>query len=206
MEIMDIARRLNHVNGRWDGIAFIDDTIQESRTYGADIFRFDEALRRFGLHRMEIVIANGEPFARKALREKIEAAGICLATIIDSNAIISETSKLGPGTIIFPGCFISSEASIGCNVAIIAGSLIGHHSSLGDNGVVAGQVNIGGACTIGCESYIGMGTQIKEHTNVGRAAIIGMGSIVFKDIPDEVIALGNPCRPMKPNTDKKVFH
>ena len=90
-------------------------------------------------------------------------------------------------------------------IAIIAGALIGHHAILGDNCVVSGQVNIGGACTVGSESYIGMGTQMKENTKVGWAAIIGMGSIVFKDIPDEVIALGNPCRPMRPNTEKKVF-
>jgi sugar O-acyltransferase (sialic acid O-acetyltransferase NeuD family) len=205
MEVMDIARRLNKTHGRWEGIAFLDDASQEPKLYGAEVFRFDDALNRFGALGMEVVIANGEPFVRKALRQKVEAAGVRLATLVDDHAVISETANFGAGTIVFPGCFVSSVATIGCNVAIIAGALIGHHAILGDNCVVSGQVNIGGACTVGSESYIGMGAQMKEHTHVGWAAIIGMGSIVFKDIPDEVIALGNPCRPMRPNTEKKVF-
>jgi sugar O-acyltransferase (sialic acid O-acetyltransferase NeuD family) len=206
MEVMDIARRLNRIDGRWSGIGFLDDTIRAPKTYDANVFHFEDALSRFGPSGMEVAIANGEPFVRKALRDKVAAAGIKLANIIDSTAMISETAIIGDGTIIFPGCFVSSEASIGCNVAIIAGALIGHHSALGDNCIISGQVNIGGACIIGSESYIGMGAQIKEHIKVGCASIVGMGSIVFRDIPDEVVALGNPCRPMKPNTDKKVFN
>jgi sugar O-acyltransferase (sialic acid O-acetyltransferase NeuD family) len=205
MEVMDIARRVNNRTCSWEGIAFLDDTVEQSFVYGAKVHCFEAAMNQFGPSGMEVVIANGEPFIRKAIRQKVVTAGIRFATLIDDNAIISETANIGAGSIIFPGCFVSSMASIGCNVAIIAGSLIGHHTLLGDNCVVSGQVNIGGACAVGSESYIGMGTQIKEHTNVGRSTIVGMGSIVFKDIPDEVIALGNPCRPMKPNTDKKVF-
>jgi acetyltransferase-like isoleucine patch superfamily enzyme len=32
-----------------------------------------------------------------------------------------------------------------------------------------------------------------------------MGSVVYNDIPDQMIALGNPARPMRRNDDKKVF-
>jgi acetyltransferase-like isoleucine patch superfamily enzyme len=35
--------------------------------------------------------------------------------------------------------------------------------------------------------------------------IVGMGSVVFSDIPNEIIALGNPCRPIRPNLNKKIF-
>jgi acetyltransferase-like isoleucine patch superfamily enzyme len=32
-----------------------------------------------------------------------------------------------------------------------------------------------------------------------------MGSVVYSDIPDNVIALGNPARAARPNADKRVF-
>ena len=67
------------------------------------------------------------------------------------------------------------------------------------------MVNIGGKCRIGKRSYIGMGTLIKEGVTIGDDVIVGMGSVVYSDIPDNMIALGNPARPMRPNTDKKVF-
>jgi acetyltransferase-like isoleucine patch superfamily enzyme len=40
---------------------------------------------------------------------------------------------------------------------------------------------------------------------IGHSSIIGMGSVVHIDIPDEVIALGNPTRVVRRNEDKKVF-
>jgi sugar O-acyltransferase (sialic acid O-acetyltransferase NeuD family) len=204
-EVMDIARRIQGARQRWEGMAFLDDASLERVTYGADVLTLEGALARFGAGRMEVVIANGEPFVRKALREKVEAAGVRLSTLVDSTAVVSETALLGPGCIVFPGCFVSSEAHLAGNVVMIAGALVGHHSSVGENAVISGQVNIGGGCTLGSESYVGMGSQIKENTRVGWASIVGMGSVVFKDIPDEVIALGNPCRPMRPNTSKRIF-
>jgi hypothetical protein len=73
MEVMDIARRLNRVDGRWDEIPFLDDTFIEQRAYGAEVFCLDDALSRFEPSGMEVVIANGEPFVGKALRQNIES-------------------------------------------------------------------------------------------------------------------------------------
>jgi acetyltransferase-like isoleucine patch superfamily enzyme len=50
-----------------------------------------------------------------------------------------------------------------------------------------------------------MGALIKEKLRIGRASIIGMGSVVHSDVPEEVIALGNPARVVRRNEDKKVF-
>ena len=204
-EVMDIARRLNRAHARWETIAFLDDAREETEYYGARVLQLEDACARFGANAVEAVIATGEPFVRKALREKLEAAGVGLATLVDASAVISETATIGVGAIVFPGSFVSSMATLGSNMAIIAGSTIGHDTVFGDNCVVSGQVNIGGQCSIGSESYIGMGAQVKEGTRIGRGSIVGMGSVVFADIPDEVIALGNPCRPMRANTSKRIF-
>lgn len=204
-EVLDIARRLNRAHSLWDRIAFLDDTRQEPNYCGADVFRLEHARERFGTENMSAVIASGEPFVRKALLEKLEGANVRMATLIDTSAVISDSAVIGDGSIISPFCFVSSMASIGRNVAMVVGSSIGHDSVIGDNCVVSGQVNIGGGCAVGSESYVGMGTQIKQNTRVGQAAIVGMGSVVFADIPDEVIAMGNPCRPLRPNVSKRIF-
>jgi sugar O-acyltransferase (sialic acid O-acetyltransferase NeuD family) len=205
MEIMDIARRVNRGHGGWQGIAFADDKPGLAALYGADVFCFGDALAQFGASGLEVVIASGEPFVRKALRAKVESAGIRLATLVDDTAVVSETASIGAGTVLSPGCFVSSMATVGSNVAVVAGALIGHHANIGDNCVISGHVNIGGGCVVGSESYVGMGAQLRERTNLGWATIVGMGSIVYNDIPAEMIALGNPCRPIRPNTEKKVF-
>jgi sugar O-acyltransferase (sialic acid O-acetyltransferase NeuD family) len=209
-EVIDIARRLNKAHLRWDRIAFIDDTrTQDSEKdaahYGCPVFPFEAACNHFADYETEAIIANGEPSVRSALLEKLDAADLRLATLIDPSAVVSETALIGAGCILFPGCFLSSMAKLGRNVAMVAGSLVGHDTIIGDNCVISGHVNIGGGCMIGSESYLGMGTQIKQQTSIGRGAVVGMGSVVFADIPEEVIALGNPCRPMRPNTGKRIF-
>lgn len=47
---------------------------------------------------------------------------------------------------------------------------------------------------IGENAWIGAGVVIVPGVHVGRNTVIGAGSVITKDIPDNVIAVGNPCR------------
>ena len=47
---------------------------------------------------------------------------------------------------------------------------------------------------IGENTWIGSGVIIVPGVKVGKNVVIGTGSIVTKDIPDNVVAVGNPCR------------
>ena len=52
---------------------------------------------------------------------------------------------------------------------------------------------------IGNNVWIGGGAIIMPGVTVGNNVVIGAGSIVTKDIPDDVIAYGNPCRVVRDN-------
>ena len=47
---------------------------------------------------------------------------------------------------------------------------------------------------IGENTWIGAGVVIVPGVHIGRNTVIGAGSVVTKDIPDNVIGVGNPCR------------
>jgi len=47
---------------------------------------------------------------------------------------------------------------------------------------------------IGDNVWIGTGVIILPGVHIGKNSVIGAGSVVTKDIPDNVIAFGNPCR------------
>lgn len=47
---------------------------------------------------------------------------------------------------------------------------------------------------IGCNCWIGAGAVILPGVSVGDNTVVGAGSIVTKDLPANVIAVGNPCR------------
>ena len=62
-------------------------------------------------------------------------------------------------------------------------------------------VHIGKCCWIGAGSIILPGVTIGDNT------VIGAGSVVTRDIPANVVAVGNPCRVMRPIGEKdKQFY
>lgn len=204
-EVMDVARRRNQATPAWSDIFFLDDVCETAQRYGARVFKFDEARAWMAAHGGEVVIANGEPAAKQAIRARLEAHGMPLGCVVDTSTLVSDTARLGPGTIITPMCSISSNVVLEKNVSINTLSIVGHDIQVGENTVISSMVNIGGHCRIGRGTYIGMGALIKDGLSIGQDVIIGMGSVVYNDIPDNVIALGNPARPMRPNDEKKVF-
>ena len=53
--------------------------------------------------------------------------------------------------------------------------------------------------TIGNNVWIGGGAIIMPGVTIGDNVVIGAGSVVTKDIPDNIVACGNPCRVMRAN-------
>lgn len=51
--------------------------------------------------------------------------------------------------------------------------------------------------TIGDNAWIGGSVTILPGVTIGSNVTIGAGSVVTKDIPDNVVAVGNPCKVIK---------
>ncbi len=62
--------------------------------------------------------------------------------------------------------------------------------------------------TIGDNVWIGGNVVITPGVTIGNNVVIGAGSVVTKDIPDNVIAVGNPCRVIREITeeDRKYYY
>lgn len=56
--------------------------------------------------------------------------------------------------------------------------------------------------TIGDNVWVGGNTVINPGVHIGNNVVIGSGSVVTKDIPDCVIAAGNPCRVIREITEE----
>ena len=61
--------------------------------------------------------------------------------------------------------------------------------------------------TVGDNVWIGANVSVLPGVTIGSNTIIGAGSVVNKDIPEGVIAVGNPCKVMRKITeeDKKKY-
>jgi len=54
---------------------------------------------------------------------------------------------------------------------------------------------------IGSDVWVGGGSIILPGITIGSRTVIGAGSVVTKDIPDDVVAVGNPCRVLRQITE-----
>ena len=48
--------------------------------------------------------------------------------------------------------------------------------------------------TVGDNVWIGAGVSVMPGVTIGNNVVIGGGSVVVKDIPDNCVAVGNPCK------------
>ncbi len=55
---------------------------------------------------------------------------------------------------------------------------------------------------IGKNCWIGAGAVILPGVTIGDNVVVGAGSVVTKDIPPNVVAVGNPCRVLREINDK----
>ena len=62
--------------------------------------------------------------------------------------------------------------------------------------------------TIGDNVWIGAQSVINPGVTIGSNVVIGSGSVVTKDIPDNVVAAGNPARVIKQITedDRRYYY
>lgn len=54
---------------------------------------------------------------------------------------------------------------------------------------------------IGDGAWLGGKVTVVPGVNIGKHSVIGAGSVVTKDIPDDVVAVGNPCRVIRKITE-----
>lgn len=62
--------------------------------------------------------------------------------------------------------------------------------------------------TIGNNVWLGGNVVVNPGVHIGTNAVIGSGSVVTRDIPDNVIAVGNPCKVIREITeeDRKYYY
>ena len=116
---------------------------------------------------------------------------------IQKNASIGRNCKISSHTFICEGVTIEDDVFIGHNVSFIndkypRATASGRLQTEADWSVQPTRVCAGAS--------IGTSCTILSSVTIGRNTIIGAGSVVTRDIPDGVVAAGNPCRVLRPLT------
>lgn len=120
-------------------------------------------------------------------------------TIINKTSCISSTTKLGHGVNVNSLVSIAAFSIIDDFVSVNRNASIGHHTEIGTFTTINPGANIAAFVKIGMGCLIGMGANVIDGVEIGSNTIIGAGSVVTKNIPENVIAYGNPCKIIRKN-------
>lgn len=132
------------------------------------------------------------------IRHKIaESLSVEFGTAIHPFSIISETIKIGLGSVVMQGAIIQSCSNVGKHCIINTGASIDHECVIEDYVHISPHCTLCGNVQIGEGTWVGAGTTIIPGVKVGKWSVIGAGSVVTKDIPDNVLAVGNRCKIIK---------
>ncbi len=87
--------------------------------------------------------------------------------------------------------YVGDSVMFGPNVVLSTGS----HPNNPELRKKGAQFNA--VITIKDNAWIGANVCVMPGVTIGENSIIGAGSVVTKDVPDNVIAVGNPCRVLR---------
>lgn len=145
----------------------------------------------------DFFIGVGSNHFRIKLYNRLRKFNITPTNCISDNTFIAKDADIGHGVVICPGCVIGSKAIIGNNTIINTLSSVDHDCKLGDNSQITAGVTLGGTTSIGENCFLGIKSATIPNINIGDNSIVMAGSVIYKDVPDNVLVGGNPTRIIK---------
>ena len=195
--VISILKKLDN----FEIAGIVDNYKSEDFISGIKIIGTDDDLRdtyKSGIYYALITVGSTKDNAKRyTLFNMAKEIGYKFPVIISPEAIVDESVRIDEGTVIMPGSIINIDSSIGKNCIVNTGAIIEHDCKIGNYCHIAPGVHISGVVNIGELSFIGIGATIIQGIKIGKNVTIGAGSVVIKDIPDNVIAVGNPAKIIK---------
>ncbi|WP_428262265.1 NeuD/PglB/VioB family sugar acetyltransferase [Haliangium sp.] len=141
-----------------------------------------------------VICAVGDNAGRRAQQQALAGAGLELATVVHPAAVVARSARLGPGAVLLAGAIVNPDAEIGPGAIVNTAASIDHDNRIGAFAHVSPGAHTGGTVVVGTGTHVGIGAAVRNDITIGAWSIIGAGAVVVADIPDRVVAYGNPAR------------
>jgi len=186
------------MQGKYELAGFLDDInlARRGETFcGAVVLGGREQLELLEARDItHIIMAFGNNRARLTLAEIASAKGYHLATALHPRAVIAADVSIGAGTAVMGGAVINPGTAVSENAIINSGAVVEHGCNIHDGALVNTGSRLGGNVIVGKAATIEIGAIVCANLTIGADAVVGAGSVVLKDIPEGVLAYGNPAK------------
>jgi sugar O-acyltransferase (sialic acid O-acetyltransferase NeuD family) len=203
-QILDVLFQL----GLEKETAFFDDYDPDLlNLYEFEVLKSEEMARRyFDRNGNSFGIGVGNPKTRYFMKNKLEAVGGNLVSLISPLARIAREAQIGKGASILTGAVVENDARLGEGVLLNVNATVCHDCQIGNYVEISPGAIITGGCKIGDFSFIGAGAVVTPQVSIGANVVIGAGAVVTRNVEKNVLAVGVPAEvikqrePLKTNT------
>ncbi|OQA18434.1 MAG: putative acetyltransferase EpsM [Chloroflexi bacterium ADurb.Bin360] len=182
-------------------VCYVDDDTTHHHTFLHDlpVMSLEEARNQFPDALMAMGV--GSPQVRARLVEKAARVGFDFVTLIHPGVERSKFVEIGLGTVICAGSILTVDIVLGQHVQVNLDCTIGHDVVMDDFATLAPGVHVSGFVRLGKCAYVGTGATIINGTPgeplvIGDNVVVGAGACVTKSIPDGLVVVGVPARPL----------
>lgn len=145
-----------------------------------------------------LVVAVGEPAARRKIVARLLARGARFRNLVDRGFRCSSSVRLGEGSIICAGCVATVDIAIGAHVHVNLNCTIGHNVVIDDFSTLSPGVHVSGNVEIDAGVFIGTGACIingkpSAPLRIGAGATVAAGAVVIGDVPPGALVAGVPA-------------
>lgn len=117
-----------------------------------------------------------------------------IPTLVHPYASVSSTVILGEGTQVLAHSLVAADTQIGEACIINHRSSVDHECLIGDGVHIAPGATLCGCITVANNVMIGAGSVVLPRLEIGKNTIVGAGAVVTRNLPENVVAFGNPAR------------
>lgn len=185
--------------GKYNIVGVID-SIKEigEDVYGYKVIGRQQDLERLG-HQYNFssgIITVGDNYIRYKIYKDIitTCPGFTFVNAIHPSVLIGNHVFLGCGIIAMAGVIINPGATIGDFAFFATGAQIEHDCTIGHFASVSAGSVLGGHVHVSNFAAVTLGVTIVDRVKIGHNSVIGSASLVTKDIPDNVVAYGQPAK------------
>lgn len=108
--------------------------------------------------------------------------------------VIGNDVEIGSLTTVCRGTLADTVLRDGCKVDDHVH--IAHNVDVGEDAFIIACSEVSGGVRIGPRAWIAPNACILNQLTIGADAVVGLGAVVLKSVPDSVVVVGNPAKPL----------